>query len=121
MQRRHRLAHNKQFEEVRHYGRSWSHPLLVLSAHGNDQAHSRFGFVVSKRIGNAVVRNRVKRRLREATRARLPDIAPGWDVLLIARSAIVNAQFVEIAEALDALLDRAGLFLTALGLPDVAE
>jgi len=121
MQRRHRLTGNKEFQDVRSHGRSWSHPLLLLRARPNGLAHSRFGLVVSKRIGTAVVRNRVKRRLREATRARLASIAAGWDVVLIARSPIVGAQFVDITQALDALLIRAGLTGTAAEMPDGAE
>jgi ribonuclease P protein component len=121
MQRRHRLVRNREFEEVHSRGRSWAHPLLVLRAHANGLAYSRFGFVVGRYIGKAVVRNLVKRRLREAVRARLRDIAAGWDVVLIARPPIARAPFAEITNALDSLLARAGLYETALGLPDVAE
>jgi len=121
MHRRHRLTGNKEFRNVRSDGRAWSHPLLVLCAYANGLAHSRFGFVVGRRIGKAAVRNLVKRRLREATRARLPGIEAGWDVVMIARPAIVHAQFVEVVRALDWLLSRAGLCHDATALADVAE
>ena len=109
MNRRHRLAHSEDFLRVRHQGRSWSDELLVLVAAQNDLPYSRFGFVVSKRIGKAVVRNRVRRLVREAVRVRLEGIAPGWDVVLIARTPIVPANWHRIGEALDSLLRRAGL------------
>ncbi len=121
MQRCRRLKGNKEFQHVRNHGRSWSHHLLVLCAHPNELAYSRFGFVVGKHVGKAVVRNRVKRRLREAVHARLAFVAEGWDVVLIARSPIVSARFVEIMEALDSLLSRAGLRASAAASAGVTE
>lgn len=107
MNRRHRLARSDDFQRVRRQGRSWSHPLLVLLAVRNDLAYTRFGFLVSRRIGGAVVRNRVRRRMREA--ARLAHIAAGWDIVLIARVPIAQADFWSVAGALDSLLQRAQL------------
>nr|MBC7244899.1 ribonuclease P protein component [Chloroflexota bacterium] len=109
MERRYRLVHREQFQRVRHQGQSWSHPLLVLLAAKNDLPHSRFGFLVSKRMGRAVVRNRIKRLMREAMRIRVGEIALGWDIVLIARMPIVEADFWRIGEALDSLLQQAGL------------
>ena len=83
--------------------------MMVLCATGNDRSYRRFGFVVSKRVGKAVVRNRVKRLLREAVRARRSDVAPGWDLVLIARTSIVGADLGRVEEALDSLLWRARL------------
>jgi ribonuclease P protein component len=114
MNRRHRLAHSEEFHRVRRQGRSWSHPLLVLLAVRNDLGCTRFGFLVSKRIGKAVVRNRVRRWLREAVRARLGRIAVGWDIVLIARKPIIQTDLWRIGEALDSLLQRAEL---SAGLP----
>jgi len=121
VQRRHRLTGNKEYRDVRIDGRSCSHPLMVLRARANGLAYSRFGFVAGKRIGKAVVRNRVKRRLREATRARLTDIEAGWDVVLIARPAIVHARYVDVIKAMDELLGRARLRGAASAAGDVAE
>jgi ribonuclease P protein component len=120
MQRRHRLVRNRDFEEVHRHGRSWAHTLLVLRAQANGLAHSRFGFVVGRHIGKAVFRNRVKRRLREAVRARLQHIASGWDVVLIARPPIASAPFAQIVEALDSLLARAGLCQSGSATPEAS-
>ena len=64
------------------------------------------GLVVGKRIGTAVVRNRVKRLLREAARVRLNCLPPGYDIVLIARQEAAGARLGDIAVALDVLLQR---------------
>lgn len=104
MHRRHRLVQSGRFQRVHREGRSWVHPLLVLRALGNDLPHSRFGFVVGKRVGKAVLRNRVKRLMREAVRLRIGQIPPGLDIVLIARAPVVRATFQDIGKALDSLL-----------------
>ncbi len=68
---------------------------------------------MSRRIGKAVRRNRVKRLLREATRLRLARIAPGWDVVVIARGRAAEADFWQIGAALDQVLASAGLLMDA--------
>lgn len=110
MKQQTRLARNEDFRRVRREGRSWSAPLLVLQTFGNNLPHSRLGLVVSKRVGTAVVRNRVRRRLREAARDRWPSIKPGWDVVLIARVPAAGADFWQLSSAMDTLFERAGLF-----------
>ena len=109
MQREYRLTKGAQFRQVRAAGRSWGHPLMVLYAHRSGEERTRFGFSVSKRVGNAVVRNRVKRRLREAARQQRPHLEPGWDILLIARPAIAETPYQQVAAALDQLVRRARL------------
>jgi ribonuclease P protein component len=109
MDRRHRLKDSEQFRRVRREGRSWSHLLLVLCALPNGLEYSRFGFSVSKRVGKAVVRNRVKRLLREAARARLPLVIPGQDLVFIARKPIGEADYPQVDRAVEQLLGQAGL------------
>ncbi|CAI8038742.1 Ribonuclease P protein component [Geodia barretti] len=66
--------------------------MLVLVARRTDSERCRFGFSVSKRVGNAVVRNRVKRRLKEVARVELlPRIECGWDFVVIARKDAADA------------------------------
>ena len=111
MRRRYRLRSKDRFQQVRRQGRSYKHPLLILVALPNDLPYSRFGFTASKRVGNAVKRNRARRLMREAIRLRLPAIRPGWDVVCIARKPIVRASFHEVQAACDQLLARAKLLL----------
>ena len=107
MRREQRLRKSKDFALVRRQGRSWPGRLLVLAARPNGLDLARFGFSVSKRVGNAVTRNRVKRRLREA--ARLSDVSPGWDVLLIARAGAGGADYHELERSMTNLFKRAKL------------
>jgi ribonuclease P protein component len=102
-----RLKGREAFERVFREGQLWATPLLVLRASPNDSPHSRIGYSTSKRLGKAVVRNRLKRRLREAVRA--TPIIPGWDIVLIAREASRTATFTQLCDALNQLLQRAGL------------
>ncbi len=68
----------------------------------------RLGFTVSRAFGNAVVRNRVKRRLREALRVRFEDIGPQWDIVINPRRAALKASPEELRRALDRLVTRCG-------------
>jgi ribonuclease P protein component len=107
LNRRYRLADKDRFRQVRQTGASFAHPLLVLCVLLNEQAISRCGFTVSRRIGKAVVRNRVRRRTREAVRSLWDLVAPGWDMVWVARSGIAEADFAELQEVCTRLLRRA--------------
>ncbi len=109
MERKYRLRLNADFQRVRQNGKSWANHLMVLCALPNDLELSRFGFAVSKRIGKAVVRNRVRRRMREAVRLRRASIVEGWDIVFIARSATAHTTYPDICRAIDDLLRRAYL------------
>ncbi len=113
MEKRYRLTHSADFCRVREHGQSWAQPLLVLSAGRNGLDVTRFGFVVSRRVGSAVVRNRVRRRLREVVRRHQAEFPTGWDVVLVARPAIAQAAFAEIERALVQALARARSSLVA--------
>ncbi len=94
---------------MRRLGESYTHPLVVLIAFPNGKYISRIGFAGGRSLGNAVRRNRAKRRLREAMRPLSAQLADGFDVLLLARAKILEVEFTEVEAALKQLLLSAGL------------
>lgn len=108
MKRIYRLRRPEQFQRVRRAGRSWESPLFVLQAVANRRRTTRCGFVVSKRIGGAVERNRAKRRMREAVRLCYPQLVPGWDLVFVIRTpAVTTVPFPELQAAVEDVLRRA--------------
>ena len=77
------------------------------AVNGTSIAPPRVGFSVSKRVGDAVRRNQVKRRLREVIRRRLWNVAPGWDMIVIARPGASTADYEALRDEVDALLTQA--------------
>lgn len=102
-----RLRRRKDFDAVFERGQLLANRFLVLRSLPNQLPHNRYGFVTSRRLGNAVVRNRVRRRLREAVRA-LPT-RPGRDVVVSARPTAAQADFHQLKSAIASLFARAGI------------
>ncbi len=109
MQRKFRLTRSTDFKRVRRFGKSYAHPLVVLIVQPNDSPAVRVGVTAGKTVGSAVRRNRAKRLLRAAMQRLLPDLAPGSDILLIARQPLAESTLQQAQSALQALLRRAGL------------
>ena len=107
MQRHHRLTGEKRISAVHRNGRSAANGLLVFRTSPNGLDRSRFCFIAAKRVGNAVVRNRVKRRLRELVRN--SQIDPGWDVIIMARRGAGEAEFAKLESAVANLTRRSKL------------
>ena len=106
MQRKFRLTRSTDFKRVRRSGKSFAHPFVVLVAQANELSRVRVGVTAGRSVGGAVQRNRAKRLLREAMRPLLQDVPPGWDLILIARSALLSASLIDIRKALVELLYR---------------
>ena len=87
----------------------FANPFLVLYAKRNRTDGNRVGITVGKKLGHAVVRNRVRRRLREVYRLNEDRFAPGWDLVVVARSRCIRARFSELQNAYLSLAEKAGL------------
>jgi len=113
VKRANRLSRSRDFDAVHRRGRSVSSRFLVLYWLPQDEpAEPRVGFAVPRAVGNAVERNRVKRRLREVWRARLEHVPSGHDYVLIVRPGLAEAAetkgFDWLAERVDELLEQSG-------------
>ena len=103
------LSRPRDFAALASDGTTRSHPLLIARFRRTDLAATRFGLSTGRKLGGAVVRNRVRRRLREALRVMAPSFQSGWDVLIIARPALVEADHAALVGALRRLLSRGGV------------
>ena len=104
-----RLRQSSRFQQIRTEGRWRTHRLAAIGVLANGLDCSRCGFSVGKRIGNAVARNCVRRRLREAVRLQWESVAPGWDIVFAAREPVCTAAYADIAAAVHTLLERAAV------------
>jgi ribonuclease P protein component len=98
----------KDFAALQRSTRSRSERLLAVRFAANDQGRTRFGIATGRRIGGAVVRNRVRRRIRESLRALAPRLIVGWDVLIVARPESATASRAELGATLERLLRKGG-------------
>jgi ribonuclease P protein component len=100
------LRKSRQYASVYNEGRSWADSLVVMKALPNGLDLSRCGLSISRRVGKAVTRNKIRRRLREILR--LSPLEPGWDIILIARP-LANTDYASLKKSVAALLGQAGL------------
>ena len=82
---------------------------LVLYARKNRSGSNRVGITVSKKLGKAHVRNRVRRRIREVYRLNEEQFQPGWDIVVVARSKAVDAEFSRLTKSYLSLAKKAGI------------
>ena len=86
---------------------------FVLYARRNRLNQNRVGITVSKKLGHAVVRNRTRRRIREIYRLNEERFTPGWDIVIVARTRSVDANFSKMTAALLSLAAKSGILLDA--------
>ena len=101
------LKENAVFRRLYHRGTSAGSRYLVVYCRPTGSRLSRLGFTVSTKLGHAVVRNRVRRRLREIYRLVEPALKPGYDIVIVARSAAVEADFALLERNLRQLCGKA--------------
>ena len=99
-----RLVRKAEFDAVYRAGkrRSSSHFTVFLKT--NDLPQSRFGFSIKRALGGAVVRNRIRRRIREIVRLHREEISAGWDIVIHPKSSVAKAPFTALTADLVRLL-----------------
>jgi len=111
VKRRFRLSRSNDIQRVRRAGKSYAHPLLVLVAAPAQSSQTQIAIITGRRIGFAVQRNRIKRQIRACLDKLHPDLQDGWQLVILARQPIIQANFAEIDQALKSVLRRAGLIV----------
>ena len=105
-----RLTQSAEFKKVKHEGKAYHGKFMVLNVLKNSEPQpARTGFITSRRVGGAVQRNRVRRRLRELVRASRPDLKNGCWLVLIARASAVRASWQELHDEWIALARQSAI------------
>lgn len=93
------LKKNSDFRRLYSKGKSAVNPYVVVYCRRNREKHNRLGYTVSTKLGHAVVRNRVRRRLREIYRLNAPQLKSGYDIVIVARMRCVGAEYKKMETA----------------------
>lgn len=109
LQKTYRLKRRQDFRRVYQRGKSSANRVFVLCWRPNRNGVPRIGFSVSKKIGKAVERNRVRRKLREACRLEFDFFAPGYDYVIIARSAAKTTEVTAMRRKIREVLKQLAL------------
>lgn len=107
------LKLNHIFRRLYQKGAQAGNRYLVLYCRKNRSPENRVGITTGKKLGNAVTRNRVRRRLREVYRLHESQFYPGYDIVVVARSRAVDASFQQLTQAYLSLADKLGLLREA--------
>ena len=103
------LKLNHLFRRLYQKGKSAANKYLVIYCRRNGSSENRIGYTVSSKLGHAVVRNRVRRRLREIYRLHESQFRPGWDLVVVARSRAVDAPYKKLEGAYLSLAEKLDL------------
>ena len=101
-----RLVRRGAFDAVYRAGKRLASPHFTVFVRSNELALSRFGFSIKKALGGAVVRNRIRRRVREIVRCHRQEIPTGWDIVIHPKSTVAKAPFAVLAEDLLRVLKK---------------
>lgn len=107
-----RLRKKGDIDRVWKHGRSFVTPIFSLKYLKSDLPGTRFAVIVGTKVHKrAVIRNKAKRRLREALRVALPKVRPGFDVLVVARKGIETKEYADILQTMTFALQKSRLVL----------
>ena len=107
------LKKNSDFRRLYSKGQSAVNPYVVVYCRRNREKVNRLGYTVSTKLGHAVVRNRVRRRVREIYRLNAHKFKPGYDIVIVARSRSVGAEYQKLESGVLNACGKLGLLLEA--------
>ena len=99
-----RLVRRGEFDAVYRTGKRRSSSHFTVFFRANQMPQSRFGFSIKKALGGAVVRNRMRRRMREIVRCHRQEIPAGWDIVIHPKSKVARTEFVQLTQELLGLM-----------------
>ena len=106
-----KLGKNPEFQKVYKQGRSKANKYLVMYVKTGESGPSRYGFSVSKKVGNSVVRSRSKRLISESYRLNREDVKKGYDFVFVARTSINEKKYSDVEAAMINLFKKAGIYI----------
>ena len=105
-----KICNNYEFRRIYSKGKSFVSPTVVLYLVKNRYGTTRYGITASKKIGNAVKRNRSRRVIREGLLSQLNKLRPGFDLVLVARGKTPYVKSVDVEENLIKIFKKANLY-----------
>lgn len=108
MKRIESIKQNYEFRRIYAKGKSAARPHMAVYTMKNRRGKSRIGITVSTKVGNAVVRNRIRRRLREIYRLNTQVLQPGTDIIIVARGKSKSATYAQLQAEYLRLIDKLG-------------
>jgi ribonuclease P protein component len=110
--RTHGLKKDSDFRKVYKHGKSFANRHLVMYILNNKSENSRIGISVSKKVGKAIIRNKVRRRIKEAYRLNIDEkIKNGYDIVFIARVAIKDDDYSDIEKSMKHLIRKSDMYM----------
>jgi len=106
------LRSTADFQRIQGQSRTRAHPALLVRYRPNGLDRTRYGISTGRRVGTAVIRNRIRRRLRTILRHLGETVQPGWDILIVTRPAAAEASQADLEAALTRLMASAGLLIS---------
>lgn len=100
MDKRYRLRNNMEFKRVYKDGKNYWNRNLILYVRKNNMENSRVGYSITKKIGNSVVRNKVRRRMKEILRLNFSNVKDGYDLIFIPKRNVVDISYKELESAI---------------------
>ena len=104
MNKKYRLRSNIEFKKVYSKGKNYWNRNLILYVRKNNLDNSRVGYSITKKVGNSVVRNKIRRRLKEIYRLNFINLKPGYDLIFIPKKNVVDISYKELESAVLHLL-----------------